>query len=137
MSPLQIDLVRSSFSSVAPSADVVARRFYGRMFELDPSLRSMFKIDMEVQGNKVIAMIGTAVSLLEQPGQLVPILQSLGRRHAGYGVKDEHYQIVGAALIWALKQELRTAFTQDVEDAWVEVYSLLSETMRAAAVPLA
>jgi hemoglobin-like flavoprotein len=126
-------LVRSSFAKVTPIADSAAKLFYGRLFELDPTLRSLFKSDMEDQGNKLMTMIGGAVGLLDQPDALIPVVQSLGRRHAGYGVEDGHYETVGAALLWTLEKGLGAAFTPDVEQAWATTYEVLSNTMKAAA----
>jgi len=59
-------------------------------------------------------------------------VESLGRRHSSYGVKDGNYETVGAALLWTLKQGLGTAFTPQVESAWAETYGLLSSTMKNA-----
>ena len=64
---------------------------------------------------------------------LVPQLMSLGARHAGYGVKDRHYKVVGEALIWTLERGLANSFTPEVERAWVRVYLLMAATMQAGA----
>jgi hemoglobin-like flavoprotein len=81
-------------------------------------------------------MIALAVGKLGQPEVLIPVLQGLGRRHAGYGVRDHHYDTVGAALLKTLRQGLGVAFTPEVEDAWVEVYGVLAGVMKeAASVP--
>lgn len=133
MSPQQIELVRSSFTQVAPIAGSAAKLFYSRLFELDPSLRPLFKSNLEEQGNKLMTMIGDAVGLLDQPEKLLPLAQDLGRRHAAYGVEDAHYETVGAALLWTLEKGLGAAFTPEVEQAWAAVYGLLSSTMRTAA----
>jgi nitric oxide dioxygenase len=78
-------------------------------------------------------MIGGAVSLLDKPDELIPVVTSLGRRHAGYGVEDGHYETVGAALLWTLEKGLGADFTLDVEHAWATTYEVLSNTMKAAA----
>jgi len=133
MTPQQIELVRTSFAQVAPIAGPAAKLFYSRLFELDPSLRPLFKSDLEEQGNKLMTMIGGVVDMLDQPDKLLPLAQNLGRRHAAYGVEDSHYETVGAALLWTLEKGLGTAFTLEVEQAWAAAYGLLSTTMRTAA----
>jgi len=133
MTPQQIELVRSSFSLVVPMADNTARMFYSRLFELDSTLRPLFKNDIAAQGDKLVSMIGVAVGLLDQPERLIPAVQDLGRRHVHYGVEDSHYETVGVALMWTLKNGLGAAFTAEAAAAWSEVYKVLSETMRAAA----
>jgi hemoglobin-like flavoprotein len=78
-------------------------------------------------------MISTAVANLDRLDTLVPAVQSLGARHARYGVLDSHYNTVGEALIWTLEQGLGDAFTPETKDAWIVVYTLLSSTMKDAA----
>jgi hemoglobin-like flavoprotein len=133
VTPTQKTLVQATFASIAPIADDAAALFYRRLFELDPSLRAMFRGDMTEQRRKLMNMIGAAVKGLDRLDQLVPVVQDLGRRHAGYGVEDRHYDTVGAALLWTLEKGLGPAFTPVVKDAWATVYGLLASTMQAAA----
>ncbi|MCR5884158.1 globin domain-containing protein [Rhizobacter sp. J219] len=109
------------------------RLFYANLFRLDPSLKPLFTGDMVVQGEKLMKMIGVAVGLLGQPQLLLPALQTLGRRHADYGVRDEHYDTVGSALLATLQQGTGVAFTPEVREAWIDVYGVLSRTMKEAA----
>jgi hemoglobin-like flavoprotein len=128
----QKTLVQQSFAAVAPIADDAAALFYRRLFELDPSLERMFKGDMTEQRRKLMQMLTAAVKGLDRLDQLVPVVEDLGRRHAGYGVADAHYDTVGAALLWTLEKGLGSAFTPEVEDAWIAVYGLLAGTMKNA-----
>jgi hemoglobin-like flavoprotein len=77
-------------------------------------------------------MLTTAVRGLNNLEKIVPAVQALGKRHVGYGVKREHYDTVGKALIETLRVGLADAFTADVEAAWVSVYTVLSTTRIAA-----
>jgi len=133
MTPEQKILVQKSFEQVLPIADVAAELFYGRLFELDPSLRHLFRGDMKAQGRALMSMIQVAVVGLDKLERIVPAVQNLGRRHAGYGVTDAHYETVGAALLWTLEQGLGEAFTPEVKAAWVEVYTILATVMKEAA----
>jgi len=131
--PEQVALVQESFEKVAPIAETAAELFYNRLFELDPSVKPLFKGDMTEQGKKLMSMIATAVKGLDNPDKLLPAVQQLGRNHVGYGVVDAHYDTVGAALLWTLEQGLGEAFTRDVKDAWMAVYTLLASVMKDAA----
>ena len=133
MTPEQIALVQTSFAQVLPIADTAAALFYSRLFELDPALKPMFKGDMQEQGRKLMTMLRVVVNGLTRLDQLVPAVQELGRRHARYGVQDRHYDTVGAALLATLHAGLGDAFTPEVAAAWAAAYSLLAETMKAAA----
>ncbi len=133
MTPEQIELVKTSWAQVVPIADTAAKLFYGKLFELDPALKNLFKGDMTEQGRKLMRMVGTAVNGLDRLDQIVPAVKDLGVRHVAYGVQDEHYDTVGSALLWTLDQGLGDAFTPDVETAWTTVYGLLADTMKSAA----
>jgi hemoglobin-like flavoprotein len=133
MSPTQIDHVQKSFNEVKPIAAVAADLFYDRLFTLDPSLRALFTGDMKRQGQMLMSMIGAAVSGLSNLETLAPVVRQLGARHAGYGVRAEHYQTVGGALLWTLEQGLGPKFTPPVREAWAAAYELLAEVMQLGA----
>ncbi len=129
MTSAEIHLVKDSFRQIVPIADQAAALFYARLFELDPALRHLFRGDMREQGRKLMTMIAVAVQSLERIDTLVPAVRQLGARHAGYGVTEDHYATVGAALLWTLEKGLGPAFTPAVRDAWTSTYSLLANTM--------
>lgn len=130
-----ITLVQGSWQKVAAIAPQAAELFYQNLFTADPSLKPLFKGDMPEQGKKLMQMIGAAVGKLNDLPTLVPILQGLGKRHAGYGVEDSHYQTVGAALLKTLGQGLGADFTEEVKEAWTAVYTVMADVMVAAAKP--
>ena len=133
MTPAQINAVKTSFSAVLPIADQAGMLFYERLFTVDPSLRPLFKGDIAAQSRTLMRMIGTAVGGLDRLETIVPAVQALGVRHAGYGVAEADYQTVGEALLWTLEQGLGPAFTPEVSEAWAAAYTLLAETMKSAA----
>jgi hemoglobin-like flavoprotein len=133
MTPEKIALVRISWQQVLPISDSAAKLFYGQLFELDPSLRSLFKGDMVEQGRKLMAMINTVVISLDQLGPILGTIEDMGRRHVAYGVTEAHYDTVGSALIWTLGKGLGEQFTPAVEDAWAEAYNTLASAMKQAA----
>jgi nitric oxide dioxygenase len=135
----QIALVQDSFRLVAPIRQQAAAIFYGRLFETAPQLRPLFgNANMAEQGRKLMATLGFVVGALRQPETLLPAARGLAMRHAGYGVQEEHYAIVGAALLWTLEQALGEAFTPELRHAWASAYAVLSAAMiEAAQQPLA
>jgi hemoglobin-like flavoprotein len=92
----------------------------------------MFRGDLAEQRKKLMQMLAAAVKGLDRLDRLIPVVEDLGRRHAGYGVVDEHYDTVGVALLETLATGLGSAFTPQVKDAWVSVYTLLAMAMRNA-----
>lgn len=129
----QIELVTESWDKIIPISEVAANLFYSRLFELDPSLKNLFNGDMKQQGDKLMSMITIAVKALKRLDDIVPAIQNMGRRHVNYNVEPQHYDTVGAALLWTLGQGIGDDFTVEVKDAWTVVYGILATTMIAAA----
>lgn len=133
MDAKKVELVQGSFAKVAPISEQAADIFYTKLFEMDPSLKPLFKGDMKEQGKKLMTMIATAVNGLSNLEAIVPAVQDLGKRHVEYGVEPSHYDTVGAALIDTLQAGLGDDFTPETKEAWVEVYTVLATTMKDAA----
>lgn len=133
MTPRQIELVQHSFQKIVPVADGVAQMFYARLFQLDPSLRILFRSDTKEQGRKLMDALRAVIANLRSLDRVIPGLEAMARRHANYGVRSEDYATVGHALLDTLRKGLGAAFTKEVGEAWLTAYSLLAETMIAAA----
>jgi hemoglobin-like flavoprotein len=128
----EIATVQGDWANVRPIASKAATLFYDRLFELDPSLRSLFRPDLGEQKKKLVLMLSAAVAGLDDLPKLVPVVEDLGRRHVGYGVVPEQYATVASALLWTLKQGLGAAFDDAHVAAWTKVYGLLAQTMLSA-----
>ena len=133
MQAQQIQLVRASFAAVQITVSQPGALFYDNLFAADPSLRNLFHSGIAQQGERLMSMIGSALELFDRPVILLPVLRQLGARHGGYGVKESHYATVGTALIRTLEQGLGVAFTDEVRQAWVDLYGVISSTMIEAA----
>lgn len=133
MTPETVKLVQDSFQKVAPIADTAADIFYDRLFEIAPEVRPMFPNDISEQKAKLMQMLGTAITNLHQVETILPAVQDLGKRHVDYGVKDEHYDTVGAALLYTLEKGLGDDWNQELHDAWAEVYTTVATVMKDAA----
>lgn len=133
MDDSSISLVRQSWEKVLPIAPQAGTLFYENLFALNPELRALFRGDMAMQSQKLMSMIAVAVDKLDDPASLIPVLQSMGKRHASYGVDDQHYETVGAALLTTLSQGLGEEFTAAVRAAWIDVYAVMSKVMIDAA----
>ena len=133
MTPEQITMVKESWEKVVPISDQAAELFYGRLFVLDPELRSLFKGDMTEQGKKLMSTISLCVRSLDKLDDILPAVQNLGRKHtAEYKVPDSSYDTVGEALLWTLGQGLGEAFTDEVKEAWTLTYTTLADVMKGA-----
>ncbi len=129
MTPRQIEIVKLSFAKIMPFKDQAAELFYCRLFELDPSLRLMFRSDLTEQKQKLMVAIALVVTNLEKMDTLLPSVRELGRRHKGYGVRNKHYDVVGAALLWTLEIGMGSSWTKELAEAWQEAYARVAQAM--------
>lgn len=127
--PEQKALVQSSFQMLQPLWGEAVSLFYKKLFELDPSLRSLFKISIAEQEHKFRDMIQIAVYGLDHPTQLELALKQLGARHQAYGVRPEDYKTVETALFWVLEHGLEGSFTPTMRAAWYSLYGWLVDLM--------
>lgn len=137
MTPEQKQLVRDSWAKVLPIKEQAAELFYGRLFEVYPEVKPYFKGDMKEQGQKLMAMLNTAVNGLDNLAALIEPLKASGKRHADYGVKDEDYGKVADAFLWTLQQGLGEGYTPEVQEAWVVTYTAVADVMKAGAAEAA
>lgn len=129
----QIALVQSTFRTIEPMGETAAEIFYKRLFEIEPVTAALFKGDMKQQGRKFMQVLAVAVGGLSNMPTLMPMVQQLGLRHAGYGVRPEHFESVRKALLWTLALVLQDAYSDDVRAAWATAYAMLAGVMKEAA----
>ena len=130
-------IVSESYPLIREIAIPVSMLFYGRLFDVDPSLRRLFKVGMKEQSKKFVAMLDSIVESIDDWEKIVPVLRELGQRHVAYGVKEQHYNTLCSALVWAFGQALQPGFDNEVRAAWAAVIRDVNEEMKigAAAVP--
>ena len=129
----QADLIRESFDILREMAHPVVLLFYGRLFELQPSLRNLFKADIQAQAQKLVDTLAVVAEAAGDLQALSPVLRQMGRRHASYGVLPEHYDLVATALLWALGQALQENFDRETRAAWTSMLQAVSREMLAGA----
>jgi hemoglobin-like flavoprotein len=133
MTPEQAQIIKLTFAQVMRERDKVGRMFYDRLFSIAPEVKPLFRGDIAEQSRKLMDTLALAVGMLRDMPTLVITLEGLARRHVGYGVKDEHYDKVGEALLWTLEKGLGDAFTAQVREAWTALYVAVAKIMRDAA----
>jgi hemoglobin-like flavoprotein len=133
LSSAQIQLIRDSWQRVLPMKVKAAELFYGRLFELDPAVKPLFRGKLDFQGDKLMTTLNVIINSLDDLAAIEAMLQAMGKRHIIYGVEVAHYETVGAALLWVLEQGLQDDFTEEVKEAWSIAYGLVATTMIEAA----
>jgi hemoglobin-like flavoprotein len=125
-------LLAESLDLITPVAGELVVSFYEQLFAEHPEVRPMFPPDMSAQNDKLLRAVIALVTHYGEPDKLVPGLEAMGRRHAGYGVTDGHYCAVGLTLLATLRRFAGPAWTTEYEGAWVRAYTFAAGTMMAA-----
>jgi len=135
MTTKQIGLIKSSWSLVAAiDPRTVGSLFYNRLFEIAPEVRPMFsRTSVPEQSKKLLVMLSYVISKLDKLEDIIEEVVKLAHHHASYGVKEEHYTVVGAALLWTLEQGLGDNWNEELKEAWTVCYITLSSAMINAA----
>jgi nitric oxide dioxygenase len=133
----EAELIRTSFRAVAATPRESGRAFYGRLFALDPTLEAMFVADVDRQADKLVVTLKAVADCVDRWVEVAPLVEALAVRHLAYGVRPEHYAVVGEALIAMLRDQLGVEATPEILSAWRRVYGALETQMTAAAYPVA
>jgi hemoglobin-like flavoprotein len=130
MNQTQIKIVQRTWAKVIPELDQAAQDFLEKILDIKPELIKLFRTDTRELGMLMMAMINRAINALDDFDEFLPEIQKLGSRHAHYGVADEDYDNVAAALLWTLQKYLGDEYTPEVEQAWIAVYDQISLIMK-------
>lgn len=127
---LPIELLESSFQTLAPRGEEFVAAFYERLFTQFPQTRIIFaSTDMKEQRKKLLGALALVVQNLRKPEVLASALRGLGQRHAAYGVLPEHYTIVGTVLMNTFAEILGEHWTPTSSDAWAQAYEAICALM--------
>jgi hemoglobin-like flavoprotein len=123
-------LVQTTWTKVAADEKHAADLFYSKLFALDPSIQFLFAGDLDQQKKRLMAMFHVAVRGLDKLDDMLPTLVELGKRHAGYKVRPEHYDTMGKALLFMVEQELGAECSEEILAAFSEAYERWSGAMK-------
>jgi pimeloyl-ACP methyl ester carboxylesterase/hemoglobin-like flavoprotein len=123
------DEVGASFERVSRRGIALTEEFYARWFAADPSLPPLFGNSMALQPRMLMAALKLAVEHLRDPAALVAIVEDIGRRHAGKGVRPEHFTSMGTAMIATL-EAFDPAWTEEARRGWSTAWSGIAQVLR-------
>jgi len=133
MTKEQIALVKNSWKLFRKvDACLIGDVFYSKLFFDNPKLRQLFPASMEEQYRKMIDMLSVIISKVDRPNEITEDIKAMALRHESYGVKPQHYRLLGNALLWTMERGLGNDWNDKVKDAWFACYTKIAETMIAA-----
>ena len=136
MTEKQKSLIRETFPAIREVSGPLVQLFYGRLFQIAPAVRPMFRNDIGIQARKFSEMLETLVEGLDDFDQQLPLLRAMGLRHVAYGVRPAHYETVASAFLWTLGHMLYPGFSPEIKGAWAALIEEVSSAMKAGASEL-
>ncbi len=129
-------VVRATAVVVAGNAEQITARFYPRMFEEHPELLRVFNQGNQATGEQSRALaasvVAYAVQLIDPSAPpFAHVLERIAYKHVSLGIRPEQYTIVGHHLLAAIGEVLGDAVTQEIAEAWNEVYWLFATQLVA------
>lgn len=125
--------LRASWARVAAHGVQVPQFFYARLFLAHPHLRDMFPVSMAAQSDRLVGALGSVVSSVDDLAAVVPVVEQLGRDHRKFAVRNEHYPLVGEALLATLAHFLGPEWTPELAQDWTEAFTIVAGVMTDAA----
>jgi hemoglobin-like flavoprotein len=123
------DKVRESFVNLLPKSDAFSMALYQRLFAVAPETRALFTGNIDMQREKLIAMLALVVRSANNLDALMDDVRELGRRHVEYGVSTNDYVILKDVFVDTLAEFLGDDFNADTRRAWSNLYDTLANAM--------
>ena len=129
LSARELDRLRDSYGEIARDPTAAGLLFYEHLFRIDPGTKDLFVASVDEMAPRIMNTLGLLVAHIQSGDGLDDILGDLALRHVAYGVKPEHYQSVGQALLETISERLAPEMDSELEDIWRKTYRDVSNRM--------
>lgn len=131
--PFDPRLLQRSFALVETEADKLASHFYALLFLEDPALRDLFPPMMDAHRDRLITALITLVHQAHDTEEMDEYIRQLGRDHRRFGVRPEHYAVVGQCLLSTLRRFAGPRWTAEMDGCWRAAFQRVAAIMVEAA----
>jgi len=129
-----IDICKSTAPVLAEHGYSITKTMYSKMLADHPDVSELFNKthQQEINGQKAFqpqalaSAVHAYASHMDDLGALTTAVERIAHKHVSVMVTPEQYDIVGANLLWAIKEVLGDAATPQVISAWGEAYGFLA-----------
>lgn len=130
-----MEIVKSTAPAIERHGLAITTAMYARLLQ-DPEVNAMFDAAAQQSGEQPKRLAGAILAYaknIDKLANLGPAVQRMVARHVETGVKAEHYPLVAAALLPAIREVLGAEVATDaVLAAWGEAYWMLADILIAA-----
>lgn len=128
LSRKEILLIKGSWEKILENKIEIRKSFYSKIMEIDPSTTPIFResfLSIKSLPDSFDFMYKNVDNLKE----IVPEIKRLGLKHKTYKVKPKHFPIGKEALLWTFQKYLGNDFTEELREAWKNLFDFMSENM--------
>jgi nitric oxide dioxygenase/hemoglobin len=134
-SPEAIAIVKATAPAIEQHGVAITTAMYARLLQ-NPEVKAMFDAAAQESGEQPRRLAGAILAYaknIDKLGNLTGAVQRMVARHVDTGVTAEHYPLVAAALLPAIREVLGAEVaTDEVLAAWGEAYWMLADILIAA-----
>jgi hemoglobin-like flavoprotein len=123
------DTVRSSYNAISQHVDVLADRFFARLFASQPVLRALLPRDHWQRAHDLMALLGMVVKSENHPELIQHALLDFGAKAQRVGIMPQQYGLARQALLDAMKDVLGADWTEEVESDWTDLLNTVTSVV--------
>lgn len=131
LSTKSIQIVKATASVVAEHSESITTEMYQILFKKFPQTKELFKDADSEQHKKLAAAVSAYAANIDNLSVLEKAIEKIVGSHVRTKVKPEHYPMVGASILEAIKKVLGDAATPEILEAWKEAFFFLAEVLIA------
>lgn len=132
MNEQQKAIVKSTVPVLKENGVLLTTHFYERMFKYNPELKHIFNMGNQQNKKQQTALAMAVLAYAEHidnPGVLMPVIDSIGQKHTSLDIRPEQYAIVGEHLLASISEVLGEAASTELLEAWEQAYRDLAQIM--------
>ncbi len=136
LSLAQTQLIKATVPLLETGGETLTAHFYQIMLDEYPEVRPLFNQANQASGNQSRALANAVLMYarhIDRLEALGPLVGQIVNKHVSLQILPEHYPIVGACLLRAIREVLGAEIATDaVIDAWAAAYQQLAELLIGA-----
>lgn len=129
----QRDIIKSTIPLLETGGEALATHFYNIMLDGHPGVRPLFNQAHQANGSQPRALANGVLMYarnIDRLENLGPLASQIVNKHVALQILPEHYPIVGACLLRAIREVLGEEIaTDEVIAAWAVAYQQLADIL--------
>lgn len=125
-----IDIVKSTVPVLKTHGVEITTTFYKLLFNSNPEVKALFDMSKQESGAQPKALANVVLAAaqnIDNLSVLLPVVNKVAEKHVALNVQPEHYPVVGANLLEAIKVVLGDAATDEIINAWGEAFNVIAQ----------